>query len=124
MGIFTVGNEQDYDAAIQASIVDGQATPITKRGPWLQPDGSQYLGGCVFETVATAQAFIDRIGKGAEWAVYELDAAWPDDVWHGHLSENFMRLRRDAVLIQKAAPPRRPAEAPNAAPNDAVAADL
>lgn len=120
MGIYTVGNEQDYDAALAASVVDGHATPITKRGPWLQPDGSQYLGGCVFESVHAAQAFIDRIGKTGEWAVYELDAAWPDDVWHGHLSENFMRLKRDAVLVGKAAP-ARPLDS---TPRSVAAADL
>lgn len=112
MGIFTVGNEQDYDAALQSSVADGGATPITKRGPWMQPDGSPYLGGCVFATVDAAQAFIDKIGKGGEWAVYELDATWPDDVWHGHPSDDFMRLKRDAVLIGKVETPPPPAGSP------------
>ena len=97
--IYTIGHEGHYDDALARS----QATPITKRGPYLQADGTQYYGGYAFETVAAAQAYIEKLGKGGEWAVYEMDATWPADIWHPHEVEDFMRLNRDAVLLRKMA---------------------
>jgi hypothetical protein len=99
MSIYTIGHEGEYDAAIARAR--DQEAPLTKRGPHPEPDGSHYYGGYAFATVADAQAEIDRLGKRGEWAVYAIDAAWPEDVWHGHPSDSFMRLNRDAVIIGK-----------------------
>ncbi len=95
--IFTIGHAGEYDAALARS----QATPITKRGPYRQADGSQYYGGYAFETVQHAYAYIDKLGKRGEWAAYEVEAVWPEDIWHPHAVEDFMRLNRDAVLRRK-----------------------
>ena len=95
--IYTIGKEDDYDAALAREV----PTPITKRGPYLQSDGSPYYGGYAFETVADAQAYIDKLGKRGEYAIYEIEASWPADVWHPLAVEDFMRLNRDAVLVRK-----------------------
>jgi diguanylate cyclase (GGDEF)-like protein len=95
--IFTIGHEVEYDAA----LVRANGTPITKRGPYLQADGTQYYGGYAFETVAAAYAYIAKLGKTGEWAAYEVDATWTEDIWHPHAVEDFRRLNRDAVLLRK-----------------------
>ena len=104
MGIYTIGHEGDYDDALARFHAGESTSPVAKLGPHTQPDGSPYFGGYAFETVADALAHIDRIGKRGEYAVYEMDAVWPDDVWHGHPQDEHMLLRRDAVLIRKIGP--------------------
>jgi hypothetical protein len=101
MPVFTIGNEQEYDAAMLHGVGGDGVTPIVKRGPYLQPDGTRYKGGYAFETAALAYAYIDKIGKSGSWAAYEMDAKWPDDVWCNHPDDGFMLLNRDAVLVAK-----------------------
>lgn len=101
MSIFTIGHEGDYDAALLRGRSGEGAAPVIKRGPYAQPDGNQYYGGYAFETASDAVAYLEKIGKRAEWAVYEMDADWPADVWHGHPNDDFMRLKRDATLLRK-----------------------
>ena len=100
MSIYTIGHEGDYDGALVRAQGEG-ASPVIKRGPNTHSDGTQYYGGYAFETVADALAYLDKIGKRDAWAVYEIDAACPRDVWHGHPSDDFMRLNRDAILTRK-----------------------
>jgi len=101
MSVFTIGHAGDYDEAIRQRESAAGAPPLTKRGPYTLPDGSPYLGGFASPTASEAFAHLDEINKRGEWAVYELDAAWPDDVWRGHPAEPFMRLKRDAVIVRK-----------------------
>ena len=101
MTIYTIGPEADYDTALARGHSGDGATPVMKTGPNTRADGSQYYGGYAFQTAQDAFAYIDKAGKRGEWAVYELDALWPDHVWHGHPADDFMRLNRDAVILGK-----------------------
>ncbi len=102
MSIFTIGHAGDYDAAIANGLANNR--PIKKIGAHIRDDGTQYYGGYAFETARDAFAYIDKLGKRGEWGVYEIDAVWPDHVWHGHPSDDFMRLNRDAMIIGKVEP--------------------
>jgi hypothetical protein len=113
MSVFTIGTEQEYDDAMIHGIGGNGVTPIVKRGKYIQADGTPYNGGYAFATAAEAYAYIDKVGKSGVWAAYELDAVWPDDVWHGNPTDEHMVLKRDAVLLRKV---RRPA--PIAAPGE------
>ncbi|HEY1719926.1 MAG TPA: hypothetical protein VGG27_01680 [Magnetospirillaceae bacterium] len=104
MGIYTIGPEADYDAALARGHSGDGMTPIKKTGPSTRSDGTPYYGGYAFQTAQEAFAYIDKAGKRDVWAVYEVDAVWPDHVWHGHPSDDFMRLNRDAVIVGKVEP--------------------
>lgn len=113
MSIYTIGSAADYDAALTRGHAGDGITPIKKIGPHKREDGSRYYGGYAFETVADARAYIAKLGKTGEWAVYVMDGVWPDDVYHGHPSDDFMRLNRDALILGrvKDEPEPAPAEA-------------
>jgi hypothetical protein len=103
MSIYTIGHAGDYDAALSRGHAGDGITPIKKIGPHKREDGVHYYGGYAFETVADARAYIAKLGKTGEWAIYEMDASWPADVYHGHPSDDFMRLNRDALIVGKVA---------------------
>jgi len=102
MPAYTVGTEQEYDDAMVRGVNGDGKLPIVKRGKYVQPDGTAYNGGYAFETPGLAFAFIVRNGKTGSWAVYEMNARWPDDVWKPHPEEDFWTLARDAILVRKA----------------------
>ena len=112
MPAYTIGTETEYDDAMIRGVGGNGVLPVVKRGKYTQPDGTEYYGGYAFETVAHAYAFIDKIGKTGMWAAYEMDCAWPDDVWHGHPGDEHMVLKRDAILVRKVP---RPGTEPSAA---------
>jgi hypothetical protein len=105
MTIYTIGNAGDYDAALSRGHAGDGVTPIKKIGPHKRDDGSQYYGGYAFESVGDARAYIAKLGKTGEWAVYAMDGSWPADVYHGHPSDDFMRLNRDALILGKVQEP-------------------
>jgi hypothetical protein len=80
--IYTVGHEKNYDE----HLAGPNAAKFKKLGR-RKKDG--YPGGFAAKTPEDAMRIIDEMGKGREWAVYEVDADWERDTapsengwWH------------------------------------------
>ena len=86
---YTVGDEKTYDFGIAKHGADFLKVGVT----------SDYSGGICFGQVAEAIAYIKKVGKIGEWAVYVLDADLFTDTKLTH-GQRF--LQRDARIVSKA----------------------
>jgi hypothetical protein len=88
--VFTVGNEESYDAGIKQLGLTFQKTGRR----------DNYPGGFACQTLDDANRMINACNKRGEWAVYELAADWDRDTvpskngwWHA--------LIHDSVIVRK-----------------------
>ena len=90
--IYTVGVRRNYE-----QILDGSSTPV-KLGKCQADDGSEYEGGCAFQTIEAAASHLLERGL-SEYGIYGMMADWEEDTYQIE-GEPFRRLKRDAGLVR------------------------
>ncbi len=96
--IYTYGDENSYDAALEDKKVKNESLHKMGCTEYLELTGAPYSGGAVWKTVEEVQAYIKTLYCDG-YAIYEVEGEW-ENVYQID-GEPYHRLKEDRVILGK-----------------------